>query len=327
MQQGDWIDCYMDLFCGRLSDHSVQLETGLYARTGLPLDRERVIAHLRGEVSLATYVIDELGDCRFAVFDADDEDTGFSTLVAVQASLWSGGIPSWLECSRRGGHLWVFLDRPVSAALLRAWLLPFCPAGFEFYPKQDQTAGVGSAIRLPFGIHRLSGRRYPFVSCFEDGQWDTLGAQASDQVSFLFSQSRAIVPCWPVVAAETCGPEREQTAGETQKKPLSMHTSVYAQPAGAYRTIAEWNAAQDPFAVIGRYVDLDHNGGGRCPFGEHHANGHDDYSFKVYVPRRPGGSCWYCYAWQAGGSVFDFLKLYHNLSASELWQRIQRGEL
>ena len=33
----------------------------------------------------------------------------------------------------------------------------------EMYPKQDDVAdGVGSLIRLPFGVHRKSGKRYGF---------------------------------------------------------------------------------------------------------------------------------------------------------------------
>jgi len=312
----DWIDQYMALFVGRRDDHSVQLETGLYARAGLPLDRARVLAHLRGNVSLASYLIDERGLCGRAVMDADEEN-GFFCLASVQQQLRAGNIPAWLERSRRGAHLWIFTDRPISPALLRAWLLPFCPAGVEFYPKQDQTRGVGSAIRLPFGIHRRSGRRYGFVEASPAGEWHAIGRRISDQVAYLFDQARAIPPA---VIATTSAPAREQ------KKPFSSPGRPHS-PVGEYPDIRAWNAAQNPFTVIGRYVDLDRRGGGRCPFGEHHANGRDDHSFQVYEPGTPGGYCWYCHTWQAGGSVFDFLRMYHGLTVAEAWARAKRGEL
>ena len=92
-------------------------------------------------------------------------------------------------------------------------------------------------------------------------------------------------------------------------------------------SIRDWNAWQNPLAVIGRYVELDSRGIGCCPFGWHHSDGRDSHpSFKVYEPRFPGGYCWYCRAWGHGGSVFDFLSLYYNVETRDLWRRIQAGE-
>ena len=56
------------------------------------------------------------------------------------ARLAGDGIPSYLEASRRGVHLRVMFSAPAPAALVRRWLLPYCPAGVEFYPKQDTAA-------------------------------------------------------------------------------------------------------------------------------------------------------------------------------------------
>jgi len=52
----------------------------------------------------------------------------------------------------------------------RAWLLPFCPAGVEFYPKQEAASWEhpGSLIRLPLGVHLRSGERYPFVTLVDN---------------------------------------------------------------------------------------------------------------------------------------------------------------
>ncbi len=313
----DWIDRYMELFVSRLSDHCFQLETGVYVRAGQPLNRTRILAHLHGDVSLATYVIDDAGLCKFAVLDGDKEND-FALLAGVREQFRHAGIPSWLEKSRRGAHLWVFLARPASPADLRAWLLPFCPAGMEFYPKQASTRGFGSAIRLPFGIHRRSGRRYSFVEASGSDQWHPIGARISDQVNTLYHAPRATLPAVIPTNAATHLQKRELTN--------SVQPATFA--AGRYQSIRDWCAMQDPFMVIGRYVHLDARGRGHCPFGEHHLAGRDTHaSFQVYTPGVPGGYCWYCRAWDKGGSVFDFLRLYHGLDVREAWKQIQRGEL
>src|SRR5215469_3556523 len=162
------LDCFIDTFVSRRDDFALQRSDGGYVRVGRPLAVQDVRAHLAGAYTLGSYVIDEQGNCRYAVFDADSED-GLDRLHAVQCQLQAVGILSYLEQSRRGGHLWMFLVEPVRASHVRAWLLPFCPAGIEFYPKQDEGKGYGSLMRVPLGVHRLSGKRYPFVV------WDPSG--------------------------------------------------------------------------------------------------------------------------------------------------------
>jgi hypothetical protein len=80
--------------------------------------------------------------------------------------------------------------------------------------------------------------------------------------------------------------------------------------------------------VIGRYVELDARGMGCCPFGWHHAAGRDRHpSLWVHPLRRGELACWWCHTWQRGGSLFDFLRLYHRLDARQLWARIRAGEV
>ena len=129
--------CFADLFIGRQSDYALQLSTGRYRRVGFPVLLEVVQAHLAGSCTMGTYVMDEKGLCFFAVFDADQEN-GLLALAELRRRLAAEGIPSYLEQSRRGGHLWVFLDTPTPAWVVRKWLLPWCPAGVEFYPKQEE---------------------------------------------------------------------------------------------------------------------------------------------------------------------------------------------
>jgi hypothetical protein len=76
-------------------------------------------------------------------------------------------VPVDLEKSRRGGHLWLFLAEAVAGrearALGQGLLAAHRVEGVKLFPKQDQIAdGPGSLIRMPFGVHRLTDRRYGF---------------------------------------------------------------------------------------------------------------------------------------------------------------------
>lgn len=112
---------------------------------------------------------------------------------------------------------------------------------------------------------------------------------------------------------------------------VPSHTTSFSFKSGrtnGVSSIREWNASQDYYQVISRHVSLNEKGVGKCPFGDHHTGGQDrQASFKVYEPGVPGGYCWYCYTWQKGGSLFDFLKYYYRLSTQELWERIQAEEI
>jgi hypothetical protein len=310
---------YRSLFVGRTSDFTLQRQDGRYYRVGQPLTDQVLTAHLMGEITVGTYVMNEQGRCSFAVFD-DDQPDGLKRLARVQMALAYDGYPSYLETSRRGGHLRIFFDQPVPASQVRAWFLSYCPHETEFYPKQDEGGGYGSVIRLPLGIHRLSGKRYPF------GVWDgeTFVSQPqrglAGQFAFLDQVERIPVPAHRLVPFTSTGTP-------THTHQLLAFSSLDTSPTNS-RSIHAWCEAQDPFAVIGNSVQLDLRGIGCCPFGEHHSHGKDRHpSLRVYTPRKMGGSCWYCYTWRQGGNVFDFLCRWYRVDARTMWTRIQRGEL
>src|SRR5436190_20584487 len=127
---------YSRMFVSRRDDYAIQQLSGRYLRANRPLTKTALHNHLDGVESLGTYVIDERGRCRFAVFDADSQN-GLDVLLDVQGWLASDGVPSYLERSRRGGHLLVLFQVPALASHVRSWLLPYCPVGFHFYPNHD----------------------------------------------------------------------------------------------------------------------------------------------------------------------------------------------
>jgi CHC2 zinc finger len=314
---------YSRLFVSRRDDYAIQQLNGRYLRVGRPVTKTALRNHLAGAESLGTYVIDERGRCRLAVFDADSHN-GLDVLLGVQGQLADDGVPSYLERSRRGGHLWVLFQVPVLASHVRSFLLPYCPAGVEFYPKQDEGNGYGSLIRLPLGVHLLSGCCYPFVEWIVGGLVE-VAPTIKEMIEWLAVSERVTVPAPALVAAAPAPPHD-----------LGSHTHIVSNPHATCAklapsptmTIHKWCALQDPFALIGGYVQLDERGMGCCPFGWHHDDGRDAHpSFRVYAPRSASAACWYCYTAELGGNVFDFLLLYHHLDTRILWHRILSGEM
>jgi hypothetical protein len=318
---------FMTCCLGRSNAYKLQREDGRYSHQEGMLDYDLIYQHLTGQVTIATYVISELNTCSFAVFDHDSEEPsrGLSVLLDIQERLAYDGIASYLERSRRGGHLWVFCE-PTSPALLRSWLLPYRPDdSIEFYPKQDTLSAAvpyGSAIRVPLGIHRLTGERYRFVTCTNGSLVDLFTSYSSALAFFAHVARDRNIPPQPnflPVQAEVPQPPKLNT--------LQKNQTLYAPtPSLTLSNIAEWCLSYDPYAVIGRYVQLDPYGHGCCPFGAHHSDGIDSHpSFFVYVPTPPNIMCWYCHTWKRGGSLFDFLKLYYGMSVHDLWVALQQG--
>src|SRR6266487_4952330 len=117
------VEAYASLFVHCWSQYAVQQRDGSYWRVRERLTLPLLTAHLAGRCTLGTYLLDEQYQCAFAVFDADGPD-GLDQLVGLATELALSGIPTMLEASRRGGHLWVHLAEPTAARAVRAWLLP-----------------------------------------------------------------------------------------------------------------------------------------------------------------------------------------------------------
>ncbi len=151
----------------------------------LALNSETVRRHLEGRITISLYAINpQTQRCKWIAIDADYLNA-VEDLVRLQDELKGDGVHAALEQSRRGGHLWLFGDRPLLAAHCRAYIthlahrlkLPVrgslsgdgqrrLKEGIEIFPKQDLLGpdAFGNAIRGPLGIHRTSNCRYWFYS-------------------------------------------------------------------------------------------------------------------------------------------------------------------
>jgi CHC2 zinc finger len=310
----DLVEVYASLFVRCWSQYAVQQRDGSYWRVREPLTLSLLAAHLAGRFTLGTYLLDEQHQCSFAVFDADSGD-GLEQLVGLAMELALSGIPTLLEASRRGGHLWVHLAEPTPARAVRAWLLPAAQSlGVELYPKQDTLGpdGACSLIRLPLGIHRQARGWFPFVVVNEDGDVVPVGETVWECCDWVCQNvQRVAVPA--AVLAQRAAP----SPLPVRNMPVMACHEGFSRPGRG--SIRAWCRAQDIVEVIGRYVALDRRGVGSCPFKEHHYRGDQRPSFQVFNDH------WYCYTWGRAGDLCDFLCLYYQLSPHEVWQRIQAG--
>ena len=156
-------------FVQRWNLHTRQLDDGSYVCVHEPLNVGHLLDHLRGEITLGAYLLDQGSQARFLVLDADDARSWEQLGHLVARALTREDVPAYLERSRRGGHLWLFLAEGIAGREVRAFGHGLLAAheieGVELYPKQDQLAdGPGSLIRMPFGVHRLTDRRYGFYT-------------------------------------------------------------------------------------------------------------------------------------------------------------------
>lgn len=164
------VEAFMDRFVNRKQPYAVQQEDGTYRWRYESLTPADVLAHLRGELTLALSSSDGASLCRWLCLDVDAPD-GLRQLLVLNKALQQLGLPGLVEASRRGGHLWLFLDASMAVVAARTRILavldhlgaqgvtaPAC----ELYPDVGTAAhaGLDHAVRLPLGIHRLSGRRY-----------------------------------------------------------------------------------------------------------------------------------------------------------------------
>jgi hypothetical protein len=132
--------------------------------------------HLEGEFTIALYAINPATQrCKWVAIDADYKDS-MEDLLKLQYYLLEDRVQAALEMSKRGGHLWIFFERPLLARECRIFIydlalrlkVPVKGAGLvegiEVFPKHDELKQreFGNAIRGPLGIHRGAKRRFWF---------------------------------------------------------------------------------------------------------------------------------------------------------------------
>src|SRR5215212_9514071 len=84
-----------DTLVNRRDNFAFQLDDGRYFASHKDLTVQHIEEHLRGEITLGVYLLDQNNMAKYTVIDADDEE-GLAKLETVQQSL---GLSSYLESS------------------------------------------------------------------------------------------------------------------------------------------------------------------------------------------------------------------------------------
>src|SRR6185437_10644913 len=125
------------------------------------LSRAVLRNHLEGAITIGLYAINpETQRCKWVAIDADYSEA-LNDLLKLQWELRQDGVDAALEKSRRGGHLWIFAERPLLASDCRLYIhhiarrlkvpikgavvparttsaIPYLADGIEIFPKQDR---------------------------------------------------------------------------------------------------------------------------------------------------------------------------------------------
>jgi hypothetical protein len=156
-----------------------------WSRVKVLLSEEQVVRHLCGIQTIGLYTIDpDSNACKWFCLDAD-YDGSEEHLKAIEEEMRLDGLTPAYENSRRGGHLWLLCDEPISAKVGRIYLYNLLDRlgyavrgprgnkeGVEVFPKQESLdAGqFGNGIRGPLGIHRKVKERFWFRDAAPDLQ-------------------------------------------------------------------------------------------------------------------------------------------------------------
>ena len=148
----------------------------------LGLTAATIRRHLEGELTIGLYAINPATQrSKWVAIDADYA-RAMEDLLKLQYFLREDKVEAALEMSKRGGHLWIFMERPALARECRIYIYKLAlrlgvrikgadlAEGIEIFPKQDELrkGEFGNAIRGPLGIHRGANRRFWFYGADYD---------------------------------------------------------------------------------------------------------------------------------------------------------------
>lgn len=193
-----YINHYLELFSGREDYFARQWVNKEEAKQGYvpvrhSLGFEEVDEHLKGRKTYGIYLIHSDGTVKVAAIDADiasryrntklklDEkrliNREYHYLVSRVKELAAEiGLSPLTEFSGgKGWHFWFFFETPVKAEEAKRCLegiknvikKDLSAFTLEVFPKQGKLSGkgFGNLVKLPLGIHRLSGKRSYFIDC------------------------------------------------------------------------------------------------------------------------------------------------------------------
>lgn len=190
-------DYYRHLFAARRDAYSAWTEQG-WRPVREELTPSVILAGLTGKgPSISGYLIAPGSTSHILAYDFDTDD-GLEQARRLALFAWDYGLPSYVEDSRRGAHLWMVLDgvlpaktiRHAAKAMLRASGIGTNDPKIEIRPGTDTVAaewgddgiavgtGLGHALRLPLMPHPRTGHR----GTMQDPEGAAIGRTAAQMI-------------------------------------------------------------------------------------------------------------------------------------------------
>lgn len=161
---------HLQYLIGNPNAYAIQHPDGSYYPVEEPPTPKILGMHHRGKVTIGTYLV--YGDkARTLVLDFDSGDAAKQEALLAAEALRKLGVPErsiGIEFSgNKGYHVWVVIGQLVQAEAIRRLgyaALSLAEVEAEVYPKQNATTNLGNLIKLPGGIHRVTGKPNDFIS-------------------------------------------------------------------------------------------------------------------------------------------------------------------
>lgn len=202
---------------GNPNVYAVQTEEGYYP-VREPLTDAVLLKHTQKEVTVGTYIGHPRADgetvARTLVFDFDegyDTDASLS-LIQVKEALTLLGVPLvWgtEDSGRKGYHLWLVLKEYVPSTDLRRLGRAVCALADwhgEVFPKQNQVRDLGNLVKLPGGVHLLTGRENNFMDRIPEAltidQWAAVLEGLPEEVRATRPATDSRFPCMEAILEE-----------------------------------------------------------------------------------------------------------------------------
>ncbi|WP_291321994.1 CRISPR-associated primase-polymerase type A1 [Desulfonatronospira sp.] len=190
-----------DVFARQWVDKAKQTQGYMPVRR--PIEAQDILEHIKGHRTYGIYLLRKDSTVKTAVVDMDlkkafrdqrlksDDRLGIKRERdyvhdrMAELSLQKFGCKPLCEFSGgKGYHFWFFFDVPVPAALARKLISPLAGIlskdcrffSLEVFPKQDQLQGkgLGNLVKLPLGLHRVTGKPSYFMGCLRNEPWTNI---------------------------------------------------------------------------------------------------------------------------------------------------------
>ena len=197
----------------------------------LSLTAATIRRHLEGELTIGLYAINPSTQrSKWVAIDADYAGA-MEDLLKLQYFLQKDKVEAALEMSKRGGHLWIFVEKPALARECRIYIYNLAlglgvrikggdlAEGIEVFPKHDELrqGEFGNAIRGPLGIHRGANRRFWFYGADYD---------LEKQISYLNRLRKVSTEqIRTFIAGKTMPPEFDRKRSSADQSAPSVHAS------------------------------------------------------------------------------------------------------